>query len=51
MLAGLAAEGVTQVSRMHYIDRGYEDLETKLRLLGADVRRVEETISDNLILR
>lgn len=48
MLAGLAAEGVTQVSRMRYVDRGYENLETKLRLLGADVQRLEEP---HLILR
>ncbi|XP_047956354.1 UDP-N-acetylglucosamine 1-carboxyvinyltransferase 2-like [Salvia hispanica] len=42
VLAGLAAEGVTQVSRMSNIDRGYESLETKLRSLGADVKRLEE---------
>ncbi|KAL1537707.1 UDP-N-acetylglucosamine 1-carboxyvinyltransferase 2-like [Salvia divinorum] len=42
VLAGLAAEGVTQVSRMSNIDRGYESLEAKLRSLGADVKRLEE---------
>ncbi|KAG6393814.1 hypothetical protein SASPL_144388 [Salvia splendens] len=45
VLAGLAAEGVTQVSRMCNIDRGYESLETKLRSLGADVKRLEKSQS------
>lgn len=42
VLAGLAAEGVTEVSGMSNIDRGYESLEMKLRSLGADVKRLEE---------
>lgn len=42
VLAGLAAEGVTQVEGMSYIDRGYENLEVKLRLLGGDVKRLQE---------
>lgn len=40
VLAGLAAEGVTEVNGIHHIDRGYEDLEEKLRSLGALVERV-----------
>ncbi|MGQ9622751.1 MAG: UDP-N-acetylglucosamine 1-carboxyvinyltransferase [Candidatus Caldatribacteriaceae bacterium] len=40
VLAGLAAEGVTEVNGVHHIDRGYEDLESKLRALGASVERV-----------
>ncbi len=42
VLAGLAAEGETHVSRIYHVDRGYERIEKKLRLLGADIERVEE---------
>jgi UDP-N-acetylglucosamine 1-carboxyvinyltransferase len=37
--AGLVADGVTEVRSVYHIDRGYEDLTGKLRLLGADVSR------------
>ena len=40
ILAGLAAENTTEVSRIYHLDRGYEHLEEKLRSLGADVTRV-----------
>jgi UDP-N-acetylglucosamine 1-carboxyvinyltransferase len=40
VLAGLAAEGETQVHRLYHLDRGYERLEEKLALIGADVERV-----------
>jgi UDP-N-acetylglucosamine 1-carboxyvinyltransferase len=39
VLAGLAAQGETQVSRIYHLDRGYEKLEDKLSKLGANVRR------------
>ena len=39
VLAALAADGVTRIDDVHHIDRGYEDLERKLRDLGAEVRR------------
>jgi UDP-N-acetylglucosamine 1-carboxyvinyltransferase len=39
VLAGLAAEGVTDVSGAEHIDRGYEDFEGRLRSLGADIER------------
>ncbi|AKQ65054.1 UDP-N-acetylglucosamine 1-carboxyvinyltransferase [Myxococcus hansupus] len=39
ILAGLRAEGRTDVSRVYHLDRGYERLESKLRGLGADIRR------------
>jgi UDP-N-acetylglucosamine 1-carboxyvinyltransferase len=39
IVAGLAAEGDTVVSRVYHIDRGYERIEEKLRGLGADIRR------------
>jgi len=41
VLAGLAAEGETEVSDIYHIKRGYENFEEKLSLLGADIRRVE----------
>jgi UDP-N-acetylglucosamine 1-carboxyvinyltransferase len=44
VIAGLAADGVTAVSDMHYVDRGYEDFEAKLAGLGADVRRERELV-------
>ena len=37
---GLAAEGATTVRRLYHLDRGYERLEEKLQLVGADVERV-----------
>ena len=41
VLAGLVARGVTEVSRVYHLDRGYENIEGKLARLGADIRRVE----------
>ncbi|MGS1015855.1 UDP-N-acetylglucosamine 1-carboxyvinyltransferase [Allosphingosinicella humi] len=40
ILAGLAAEGETQVARVYHLDRGYERLEEKLQAVGADIERV-----------
>lgn len=40
ILAGLAAEGETVVSRIYHLDRGYEHIEQKLSALGADIKRV-----------
>lgn len=40
ILAGLVADGTTEVLRVYHIDRGYEAIEKKLRALGADIRRV-----------
>ena len=40
IIAGLAAEGVTEIENIHFIDRGYENIEKKLSALGADIRRV-----------
>ena len=40
VVAGLAAEGTTQVTGLHHIYRGYADLDGDLRALGAEVRRV-----------
>lgn len=40
ILAGLAAEGTTVVEGLHHLDRGYENLESKFRQLGANLRRL-----------
>jgi UDP-N-acetylglucosamine 1-carboxyvinyltransferase len=42
ILAGLAAEGVTEVLRVYHLDRGYERIEEKLRGLGAKIERKKE---------
>ena len=39
VLAGMAARGVTRVNRVYHIDRGYEDIDGKLRALGANISR------------
>lgn len=39
VLAGLVAEGTTVIERLYHIDRGYERIEEKLKLLGARIRR------------
>jgi UDP-N-acetylglucosamine 1-carboxyvinyltransferase len=41
ILAGLAAEGVTEVSRVYHLDRGYERLEEKLQGVGASIERTK----------
>lgn len=40
VLAGLSAKGETEVFNIHHIDRGYENLDEKLRLLGANIERI-----------
>ena len=42
ILAGLAAKGQTELSRVYHIDRGYERIEEKLSVLGARIRRISE---------
>jgi UDP-N-acetylglucosamine 1-carboxyvinyltransferase len=42
VLAGLAAEGTTEISRIYHLDRGYEKLDQKLTKLGAKIRRAQE---------
>ena len=42
VIAGLAAQGVTTVDQIHFVERGYEDLIGKLTALGADIRRMED---------
>ena len=43
VIAGLAAKGTTQVNRVYHIDRGYENIDAKLRHLGARIQRIEES--------
>ena len=40
-MAALAAEGVSIIDDIHYIQRGYEDFEAKLQSLGAQIEKVE----------
>lgn len=40
-LAGLAAEGTTEVLRVYHLDRGYQKIEEKLKILGANIKRIE----------
>lgn len=46
VLAALAAEGKTTIQGLHHLDRGYENLELKLRNLGARIERVDEGSED-----
>ncbi|MCD8004800.1 MAG: UDP-N-acetylglucosamine 1-carboxyvinyltransferase [Oscillospiraceae bacterium] len=52
VIAGLAAQGATEVSRVYHIERGYEDIVRKLSGLGADIRAVvapeEEAAEENV---
>ncbi|MGM9594140.1 MAG: UDP-N-acetylglucosamine 1-carboxyvinyltransferase [Candidatus Onthomonas sp.] len=47
VVAGLAAQGTTEITRIHYIERGYEKLVEKLQGLGADIRLVEYADEDS----
>ena len=42
VIAALAAEGETEISRVYHLDRGYDDLAGKLNNVGALIRRVKE---------
>src|SRR5208282_3259037 len=43
VIAGMAARGTTEVSRVYHIDRGYDNIDAKLRKLGARIERVEDS--------
>jgi UDP-N-acetylglucosamine 1-carboxyvinyltransferase len=43
VIAGVMAEGSTQIFELHHLDRGYEDVVGKMRSLGADIERVPDT--------
>ena len=42
LIAGIVAEGTTELYNIHYIDRGYEHIEDKFRQLGANIQRITE---------
>ena len=42
VIAGLVANGETEISDIEHIDRGYPHIENKFRALGADIKRVEK---------
>jgi len=42
VLAGLCSTGTTEINRLYHIDRGYENIDDKLIMLGADIERVRE---------
>jgi UDP-N-acetylglucosamine 1-carboxyvinyltransferase len=48
ILAGLVSEGITNITDIYHIDRGYELLESKFKLIGADISRYSE--DDNSII-
>ena len=48
VIAGLVAQGQTIVDRIYHLDRGYEQMEAKLRGLGADIERLSEGRSPNI---
>ena len=41
VIAGLVAEGETLVDRIYHLDRGYDQMEAKLRAIGADIERTK----------
>jgi UDP-N-acetylglucosamine 1-carboxyvinyltransferase len=43
VLAGLAAEGETEISRVYHLDRGYERIEQKFSNLGGEITRIKQT--------
>jgi len=49
VLAGLAAEGVTEISDIYHIDRGYHNFEHKLRALGANIQRISKGERSNIL--
>lgn len=48
VLAALASKGTTEINGVSHIDRGYENVDTKLRLLGANVKRLTAITSSEL---
>jgi UDP-N-acetylglucosamine 1-carboxyvinyltransferase len=49
MIAGLIATGITEISGVEHIDRGYEDLEQKLKALGADTWRNAPEVDEGIV--
>ncbi len=51
ILAGLASEGVTRVTELYHLDRGYVNFHLKLAALGADIERVSTESSDEVVMQ
>ena len=51
VLAGLAAEGMTEVLRIYHLDRGYERLVEKLRGVGAHIARISDAVRDQRMMQ
>ncbi|AKP63695.1 UDP-N-acetylglucosamine 1-carboxyvinyltransferase [Levilactobacillus koreensis JCM 16448] len=51
VLAGLVADGYTQVTNLKYLDRGYYDFHKKLSALGAEVKRIDVPDDDTVVLK
>lgn len=49
LLAALAAQGETTLTGLHHLDRGYDDIVGKLRLLGADVQRMPDAVASPIV--
>jgi UDP-N-acetylglucosamine 1-carboxyvinyltransferase len=50
VVAGLAARGKTSIRGLHHLDRGYENIETKLRGIGANIQRINSSVEAALPL-
>ena len=50
VIAGLAADGVTEIDNIVYIERGYERIDEKFRGLGADIQRVYRPDTDSVAM-
>ena len=50
VVAGLMADGITEISGVRYIDRGYDHIESKLKSVGADIHREQISEEDELDL-
>ena len=51
VLAGLAANGITEVLRIYHLDRGYANLVGKLRNVGARIGRISDAVTDPVEMR
>ncbi len=49
IIAGLAAEGVTEIDQIYHVERGYEDIVEKLQHLGADIQLVETDDDEHML--
>ena len=49
IIAGLVAEGITRVTELYHLDRGYVDFDKKLAALGADIERIGSESSEKTV--